>query len=123
MIATLSWKEHREHQGVWLTMAVMTVVVGCGLPRIVSQGDQFVFMSVAVMTILGMTVAYGVVCGAMMFAGEHEGGTMPFLDVFHGRRGQLWAGKAAIGTVLVITEGVAVALVLWLLGQEAADRG
>ncbi|HEX3314359.1 MAG TPA: hypothetical protein VHR72_05670 [Gemmataceae bacterium] len=123
MIGTLAWKEQREHQGIWLTMAVMTVVVGWGLPRIVSQGDQVLFLSVSLMTTLGMTVAYGVVCGAMMFAGEHEGGTMAFLDIFHGRRGQLWTGKAAIGTVLVITEGLAVALFLWSIGQEAPSWG
>ena len=123
MIGTLTWKEHREHQGIWLTMAVMTVAVGWGLPRIVSQGDHVVFMSVSYLTILGMTVAYGVVCGAMMFAGEHEGGTLTFLDIFHGRRGQLWACKAAIGTVLVITEGLAVALFLWWIGQESPIWG
>jgi hypothetical protein len=119
MIGTLAWKEHREHQGVWLTMAVMTIVVGWGLPRVVSQGDQFVFTSVSMLTILGMTLAYGVVCGAMMFAGEHEGGTMTFLDIFHGRRERLWAGKMAIGTMFAITEGLAVAAVLWWLGQES----
>ena len=121
MIGALAWKEHREHQGIWLTMAVMTVVVGWGLPRIVSQGDMFILLSVSVMTILGMTVAYGVVCGAMMFAGEHEGNTMVFLDIFHARRGRLWSGKAAIGTVLAFTEGLAVALFLWSIGQETPE--
>ena len=123
MIGTLAWKEHREHQGIWLTMAVMTVAVGWGLPRIVSQGDHVVFMSVSLLTTLGMTVAYGVVCGAMMFAGEHEGGTLVFLDIFHGRRGSLWFGKAAIGTLLVITEGLAVATFLWWIGQEPPMLG
>ena len=111
MSGTLTWKEIREHQATWLTMAFMTVGLGWGLPRIVAQGNPFVFLSVSLLTILGMTVANGVVCGAMMFAGEHEGGTLVFLDIFHGRRGQLWSGKAAIGAVLVVTEGLAVAAV------------
>jgi hypothetical protein len=123
MIGTLAWKEHREHQGIWLTMAVMTVAVGWGLPRIVSQGDHVVFMAVSLLTTLGMTVAYGVVCGAMMFAGEHEGGTLVFLDIFHGRRGRLWFGKAAVGTVLIITEALAVAAFLWWIGQEPPTFG
>ena len=118
MIVTLAWKEFREHLGVWITMAFMTIVLGWVMPKLVSQGDQVVESAVALLSIFGMSVAYGVVCGATMFAGEHEGGTLAFLDIFHGRRGQLWFGKAAIGAVLAIAEGLAVALFLWWIGQQ-----
>ena len=35
MIITLAWKEVREHQPVWLTMVIMTVVLAKGLTHIV----------------------------------------------------------------------------------------
>ena len=84
MIFTLAWKELREHQGIWLTMVVMTVVLGAGLAKIVALGDPHIAVPTAAFTIFGMAAAYGVVCGSMMFAGEREGGTLPFLDIFLG---------------------------------------
>ncbi len=118
MILTLAWKELREHQGVWLTMAIMTIVLGFGLPRIVALEDPRLAVPVAALTILGMAATYGVVCGAMMLAGEHEGGTLVFLDIFLGRRGILWMGKFAVGIVLVMAQALAVALALRLMNQE-----
>ncbi len=118
MTLTLAWKEMREHQGIWLTMVFMTVVLGTGLSKIVALGDPGMAVPTAAFTIFGMAAAYGIVCGSMMFAGEHEGGTLVFLDIFLGRRGRLWAGKVAIGTVLVLTESLAVAAILNLLQQE-----
>src|SRR5262249_16517554 len=121
MIFTLAWKERREHQGIWLTMIIMTVVMGLGLPQIVAMGDRSLAVHVAALTILGMAAAYGVVCGAMMFAGEHEGGTLVFLDIFLGRRHLLWMGKFLIGVVLVITQAAVVALALRLLQLDPPD--
>ena len=118
MIFTLAWKERREHQGIWLTMIIMTVVMGLGLPQIVAMGDPSIAVQVAALAILGMAAAYGVVCGAMMFAGEHEGGTLVFLDIFLGRRSLLWMGKFLIGVILVVTQVAVVALALRLLKQD-----
>jgi hypothetical protein len=119
MIFTLAWKELREHQGIWITMVFMSIALGLGLAKIIALSDPNLAMPVATLTILGLAATYGVVCGAMMFAGEHEGGTLVFLDIFLGRRGLLWLGKFAIGLVLVVTQAVAVALVLVWLKQEA----
>jgi hypothetical protein len=112
MILTLTWKELREHQGIWLTMVLMTVGIGTGLVRMIALGAPGELFTVSVLTILGLGATYGVVCGAMMIAGEQEGGTLVFLDIFCGRRGLLWFGKFAIGTVLVLTESLAVAMLL-----------
>ncbi len=117
MILTLTWKELREHRAIWLAMVVMTGLLGAGLARIVSPGDPAAANALAAITILTLAASYGAVCGAMMFAGEHEGGTLVFLDVFSGRRGRLWLGKFGIGVGLVLSEALAVALVLWLLKQ------
>lgn len=119
MILTLAWKELREHQGVWLTMVVMSIVLGLGLSKLVAFGDASMAMNVGTLTMIGLAAAYGVVCGAMMLAGEHEGGTLVFLDVFYGRRGFLWIGKLAIGTVLALTEATAVAGLLAYLQPES----
>src|SRR5262245_10463437 len=70
------------------------------------------------LAVLGMATAYGVVCGAMMFAGEREAGTMVFLDIFSGRRGWLWFWKAFVGIPLAVTEALAVAGALYLLRIE-----
>jgi hypothetical protein len=119
VILTLAWKEVREHQGVWLTMVAMTVVLSLGLAWIVSLDDPRLGMQVGALTILGMAATYGVVCGSMMIAGEHEGGTLVYLDIFLGRRWLLWLGKVAVGVILVIAQTVVVSLGLWLLKQEA----
>ena len=80
--------------------------------------DQRLAMKLAAMTILAMAAAYGVVCGTMMFAGELEGGTLTFLDIFEGGNSRLWLGKAAVGVVLAVTQALTVALALWLLRQQ-----
>ena len=113
MILTLAWKELREHQAILLTMVFMTVVLSLGMTRIVAPGDQANAILIGTSTVLGMAVAYGVVCGSMMLAGEHEGGTLTFLDVFFGRRSVLWLGKFLIGIVLVLV-GVRAAIALLL---------
>jgi hypothetical protein len=117
MILTLSWKELREHRSIWLTMVVMTAILGFGLARIVASADVMLAASVSAMTVLGMGGAYGVVCGAMMLAGEHEGGTLAFLDIFLGRRYLLWIGKFLVGIVLVLVEAETVALAIYLMQQ------
>jgi hypothetical protein len=118
MILTLAWKEMREHRAIWLTMVIMTIVLALGMAQIVAIDNPALAVQVAALTILGMGATYGTVCGAMMLAGEHEGGTLVFLDIFQGRRGLLWLGKFVIGAGLVLSEALAVALALRFLKQE-----
>ncbi len=114
---TLAWKEFREHRAIWLTMVVMTCALALGLSEIIGAGDPANALVAVTLAILCMAGAYGVVCGSMMYAGEHEGGTLVFLDIFLGRRGLLWLGKGAIGVLLVVTEALAVAGLLYFLKQ------
>lgn len=114
MMLTLLWKEFREHRSIWLTMVVMTGLLGLGVAQIPGIQDPSGQVGLAV---LAMAAVYGVVCGSMMFAGEREGGTLVFLDIFLGRRDLLWLGKFAIGALLVVTEALAVALTLHLASQ------
>src|SRR5262249_49027874 len=99
-------------------MVVMTCGLGFGLAQLVSLQDAGASrLGVLGLTVLGMAAAYGLVCGAMMFAGEREAGTMVFLDIFSGRRGQLWVWKSLLGVVWALSEALAVGLVLHLLKQ------
>jgi hypothetical protein len=102
-------------------MVVMTVVMGLGLAWVVALDDPRMGVQVGALTVLGMAATYGVVCGAMMIAGEHEGGTLVYLDIFLGRRWLLWLGKFGVGVVLVVAEAAAVSLALYLLRHEAPD--
>src|SRR5262249_47617790 len=65
---------------------------------------------------------YGLVCGAMMFAGERESRGMALLDILPLGRGQLWSMKCLIGAVLVLVYAAvvtAVGLTIGLLGDRA----
>src|SRR5262245_55854440 len=117
MLLTLAWKEIREHQAIWLTMVGMTVGMGLGLAKIASLDNQASAEWIAEITILGMAAVYGIVCGAVMFAGEHENGTITFLDTFSGRRDLLWTAKFLTGAALVIAQALAVGLILRLVNH------
>jgi len=117
MIVTLAWKEFREHWSIWLTMVFMTGVMGFGVAELAARDALSSRAAIQALTILGMAATYGAVCGAMMFAGERESGTLVFLDIFHGRREWLWIGKVLIGICLAISEALAVGLMLHLLKQ------
>jgi hypothetical protein len=117
VIGTLAWKEYREHRSVWLTMVALTGLLAFAVARLSAPGSPAVAVRVA-LAALCLAGAYGVVCGAMMLAGEREGGTLVFLDIFLGRRGRLWLWKCLTGVALAVAEALAVALVLLLLKED-----
>ncbi len=117
MIAALVWKEYREQRIAWAALAVVGAAALFGLPIIMAPGD-FESQPQARDTIVAAVVlvawAYGLICGAMLLAGEREMGTLPFLDALPGLRGQVWRAKCLAGVLLVIAQ-VAV-----LMGLAAA---
>jgi hypothetical protein len=122
MIRTLAWKEFREHQLVWVAMLALALGAVLGSPWALSadgyaklQGDDFHLVQSLALIAVG---AYGLVCGAMMLAGEHEGGTMPFLDGLAGRRRGVWGVKFLTGLLLVVLLGLVTALAAYLAGLE-----
>jgi hypothetical protein len=116
VIYTLTWKEYREHRSIWLTMVALTGLLGWGVVQLNFSGtDPAGTLGVAM---LALAATYGVVCGAMMFAGEKEGGTLVLLDIFLGRRDLLWFGKLCIGVVLAAAEALAVAAILHFLKYD-----
>jgi hypothetical protein len=120
VIRTLAWKEFREHAGVWVALAALAAVVLAGLTAYLTPAgstptnpdEAMVFVLAAV----GLAITYGLVCGAMMLAGEAEGGTLAFLDTLPVARRHLWAGKFLMGVLLTLLQGL-------LLGAVAAALG
>lgn len=110
MIRTLAWKEYREHRAVWVAMAGLIAVALPGLTLLFAPGGLQTGWEDRAPTILtaalSLAAIYGLVCGAMMLAGESEARTLAFLDALPARRVQLWLAKLAVGTVLALAQGL-----------------
>ena len=108
MIATLAWKEYREHRPVCVALAVLAavliVIAAQFLPpagTIPPDSDKQVGISgLAIM----LAVVYGLLCGSMLLAGERELGTLPFLDVLTARRSRVWTTKLLVGAALTTAQ-------------------
>jgi hypothetical protein len=114
VIRALAWKEYREQRGVWLAMGcfaglVLVLFAPWLLPASLGPEERRAFL-VAAGGILAW--AYGVVSGAMLLAGEREGGTLAFLDELPARRGQVWMAKCLTGMALVLAFTVLVAVAI-----------
>src|SRR5205823_957061 len=82
-------------------------------------------MTTVTVAVLALAVTYGLVCGAMMLAGEHEAGTQVFLDALTGRRGGVWLAKVLAGVPLAAAQacvGAGVAVYLGLISLEEPVR-
>jgi hypothetical protein len=123
VIYALAWKEYRQQRLVWLALAVLAIPIvwGAGqllslLPR-TSEED----LPLAALAALGMAGTYGLVCGALLLAGERETRTQGFLDALPRRRISLWAVKLLAGIVLALAQAVLLTVLVSILGI-AAER-
>jgi ABC-type transport system involved in multi-copper enzyme maturation permease subunit len=118
MSAALLYKEYREHRSIWLALAMLGVGLLVGLPQVVDpQGiHQLESRDLLGATAVILAWTYGVVCGAMLFAGEKEAGTQRFLDTLPISRRSLWWGKCRVGLLFL-------ALQLALLAGLAGAQG
>lgn len=131
MIGTLAWKEYKEQRAVWASMAWLAIFLLAVAQMLVKSGILLDPADQA-MVILGLAAimagSYGVVCGAILLAGERDTQTLSFLDALTCLRAPLWKTKMAAGvlltlayalpvtaTVLVLGVGVDVELPSWLL--------
>jgi ABC-type transport system involved in multi-copper enzyme maturation permease subunit len=103
MMPAILWKEYREHRMVWVVLAFISAASLLSLSRMASVGwfgarpDGLESRLVAI----ALAGVYGLICGAMMLAGERENRTMPYLDALPGFRRRLWQGKFLAGVLLV----------------------
>ncbi len=122
MTPAWAWKEYREHRLVWLAMALfgaLALVCSASLlrPGVLVAGTREADLLIAIAVVLSW--AYGVVCGAMLLAGEREDGTLNFLDAMPRLRRQLWNAKCLTGMALIAAQ--AVVLLAALLYLRVAD--
>jgi ABC-type transport system involved in multi-copper enzyme maturation permease subunit len=123
MIATLAWKEYREHRAVWLALglialALPSVVLWLAEPHLRAYrdgGHKHLAQSVAPGVAFIMALVYGVICGAMMLAGERENRTLPFLDALAPRRDPVWYTKLTTGLLLTASQAALVTVGLAVL--------
>jgi ABC-type transport system involved in multi-copper enzyme maturation permease subunit len=102
MMPAILWKEYREHRMVWTVLAFIGAAVlslsliarWLGAPPDGREG-----LCIVAVFLVGI---YALICGAMMLAGEHENGTLAYLDALPGFRRRLWQGKFVAGVLLVL---------------------
>jgi len=123
MMQAILWKEYREQRSVWVTLAVFGGAGLYGLARLLESDSLMAYHDGLRAPLAGTAVllawTYGLVCGAILLAGEREGATLTFLDMLPVRRFQLWLGKCASGLVLFLAQ-VAV-LTGVLIGLDAGE--
>ena len=128
MLYVLLWKEYREHRIVWAALAFVAAASLLFLPFVMAPGGLEGHPEVRyVLRVLVVALAwsYGLICGAMLLAGEREVGTLPFLDALPGLRWRLWLAKCLAGVLLVAAQiilllTVATAAHLFVSGADAA---
>jgi len=126
MIRTLVWKEYREQRPVWLAMAALGGVLLVALLQILDPralGSRIRMEDVLGGIAVVVAFTYGLVCGAMMLAGEKESSTLPFLDYLEGRRARLWTTKVLTGVILTLAESLLLAGLATGLGTGQPKAG
>jgi hypothetical protein len=123
MILALAWKENREQSTIWLAMAALSAGAVALLTQFVgsqaASSNPFDAQSLAALSPLALISIYGLVCGAMLLAGEQEAGTQTFLDTLPALRRQLWFAKLLSGAALVVLQALLLAGVAYGLGLRA----
>lgn len=128
MIGSMLWKEYREHRAVWAALAAVGLAALVGLPRAFppEPAQEQLYRDGLAGVAVALAWAYGMVCGAMLLAGEAENGTQGYLDLLPAPRLPLWLAKALAGGLFVLLQ-VAVLAVLGyqkeLLPRRLAPAG
>src|SRR5437870_2325885 len=120
MIGTLAWKEYREHQSVWIAMAglagfLVIILTGVLAPNGASAAPIDKLQTIALAALI-LSGTYGLICGAMMVAGEQESRTQSFLDMLPASRARLWMTKALMGGLFTLAHALVVTGVLVAVG-------
>jgi hypothetical protein len=114
---SILWKEYREHRSIWLILALVALAALLGTHAALVPGATHPEWRIDVLAVVAVALAwtYGLVCGAMLLAGEREAGTQTFLDTFPTDRMMLWRAKClAAGLFLLLMLLMLGGLSLWL---------
>jgi hypothetical protein len=127
MTAVLLWKEYRQQRAFWLTIAFLAILLVLSLAETLGRGSLWqVFHEESIaetltVVLVCLSVAYGIVSGALLLAGESDDGTLVFLDQLTGLRGPLFARKVLAGVVLTLSLNVFLAGLSLALGFGSWD--
>ncbi|HLJ95014.1 MAG TPA: hypothetical protein VKU02_17695, partial [Gemmataceae bacterium] len=120
MISTLAWKEFREHLTVWVALAALAVLLLISLTTIFAPNGAAAApepkLHMIALAALILTETYGLICGAMMLAGEKEARTQTFLDSLPVSRTRIWITKMLMGGLFTLAQALVVTGVLVTLG-------
>jgi hypothetical protein len=122
MTSVLLWKEYRQQRTVWLAIAFLAILLVISLAETLGHGSNWqVFREERLrdslnLVIHSLIVSYGVVCGALLLAGESDDGTLAFLDTLTGWRSLLWTRKCLAGVLLTLSLSVALIGLALVLG-------
>jgi hypothetical protein len=106
MTGALLWKEYRDQRAVWVTMVASAALFLVGVAQLADT--EATRLEASRVVAVAFAWGYGLVCGALLLAGEREAGTLTFLDLLPASRMQLWAAKGLGGVLLVLLQVAAV---------------
>jgi hypothetical protein len=118
----LLWKEYRQQRAIWLAIAFLAIFLVVVLALTMGHGGgpqafrDDTIRTTLMMTVLALGVAYGIVCGSLLLAGEKEDRTLDFLDGLSGQREPVWRKKAAAGLLFTLAQGLVLVLLILVLG-------
>ena len=103
MLRVILWKEYREQRSIWLALALVAAASLLGANAALGEGHQAEEGRdlLAVVTVV-LAWTYGLVCGAILLAGEREAGTQAFLDTLPAARLRLWGAKCLSGGLFLL---------------------
>ncbi len=111
MTGVLVWKVIREHQLVWLAMALLAV--GLQVLHVTLLEPDLPREALAIYFGL-VAYIYGLVVGAMLLAAEREEGTAAFLEVLPATRLAVWGVKCLAGSALVLAQVLYLGVLLFV---------
>src|SRR5262245_58784615 len=92
-----------------LVATILTILVTQLYPALNVSSQPSDTATYLLVVAAGSALTYGVVCGAMLLAGEREASTLTFLDALTGQRLPVWFAKLFPGVVLSLLQGLFVA--------------
>jgi hypothetical protein len=123
MMRVLAWKECREQRTVWVAMLALAFLVVLAMPAALATPGMGQLGATELQMVIAVALltagVQGLVCGAMMLAGEREGGTLPFLDALAGRRTGVWWAKFLCGLAFTLVLGGTAGVVAMAFGPSS----
>jgi hypothetical protein len=121
MNAAICWKEYRQQRTIWVVMAALGLLLFAALMSMAPGGIWKAIKNDDLEGAGGIMspvmLCFGIVCGALLMAGDKEGRTLLFLDTLPRPRLALWRAKLFAGAGLTLTLALFFTVVALSLGD------